>query len=135
MLIGGFFTRVNGVSHQGIAPLIQTAARHQLQTRVSGFLGDGIVNAVAMQSDGKIIIGGAFTVVEDVSREGIARLNTDGTLDSSFTSIVSRGCGHYIPSIVIQQNCKVLIGGGFCAETQSIFTGLAMALSTPRCRT
>ena len=42
------------------------------------------VNATAVQPDGKIIIGGIFTAVLGVPRSNIARLNTDGTLDTGF---------------------------------------------------
>src|SRR5947207_3386773 len=49
--------------------------------------GSGIdygVSAVAVQSDGKIIIGGSFSTVPGLTRNKIARLNTDGTGDPSF---------------------------------------------------
>ena len=40
--------------------------------------------ATAVQPDGKILIGGFFTSVLGVTRNNIARLNTDGTLDMAF---------------------------------------------------
>lgn len=43
-----------------------------------------IVRAIAVQPDGKIVIGGDFTSVNSVSRPGIARLNADGSLDQNF---------------------------------------------------
>ena len=42
------------------------------------------VTAIAAQPDGKILIGGNFTSVLDLTRNSIARLNTDGTLDTGF---------------------------------------------------
>jgi len=48
------------------------------------------VNTLNIQSDGKIIVGGNFTAMEtsqtttDTARNYIARLNTDGTLDTTF---------------------------------------------------
>jgi uncharacterized delta-60 repeat protein len=36
------------------------------------------------QPDGKIIIGGEFSTVRGAARNGIARLNTDGTVDRTF---------------------------------------------------
>ena len=39
--------------------------------------------SIAIQSNGKILIGGSFTTVGGVTRNRIARLNSDGTLDSS----------------------------------------------------
>ena len=40
--------------------------------------------SVAVQPDGKVLIGGDFTTVNGTNRNGIARLNADGSLDSSF---------------------------------------------------
>jgi len=37
-----------------------------------------------VQSDGKVLIVGVFTTVEGLSRDGIVRLNGDGTLDAAF---------------------------------------------------
>src|SRR4030095_16281079 len=42
------------------------------------------VYAAVVQPDGKIIIGGLFSLVDDVARSRIARLNADGSLDLSF---------------------------------------------------
>src|SRR6267143_1759101 len=42
------------------------------------------VLSIAVQADGKILIGGGFTTVLGVARNKIARLNTDGTLDTAF---------------------------------------------------
>jgi hypothetical protein len=42
------------------------------------------VDAAALQSDGKLLIGGLFTQVNGQSRTYLARLNVDGSLDSGF---------------------------------------------------
>src|SRR2546425_11275198 len=42
---------------------------------------DGNVYAMVRQSDGKIVIGGAFTAVNSVARLNLARLNPDGSVD------------------------------------------------------
>lgn len=46
----------------------------------------GILNntGLAIQPDGKVIFGGAFSHVNGTARPGVARLNEDGTLDSAF---------------------------------------------------
>src|SRR5437667_11087728 len=46
---------------------------------------NGPVNAIAVQPDGKAIIGGQFTTVKGLARWNIARLNADGSGDPSFT--------------------------------------------------
>jgi uncharacterized delta-60 repeat protein len=50
----------------------------------AGTFTNGLVLASTYQSDGKLLIAGQFTRVHGVGRAGIARLNTDGTLDTSF---------------------------------------------------
>src|SRR4030095_12273277 len=46
---------------------------------------NGPVNAIVVQPDGKLIIGGQFTTVKGLARRNIARLNADGSGDSNFT--------------------------------------------------
>jgi uncharacterized delta-60 repeat protein len=48
-----------------------------------------VVNRIFVQSDGKIVIGGWFTHVNGAERAQIARLNPDGSLDSSFAPVMS----------------------------------------------
>jgi len=66
------------------------------------------IYSIAVQSDGKVLIGGHFTVVNGTSRNGLARLNANGTVDNSF----SPGVGTYgVYAIAVQPDEKVLIGG------------------------
>ena len=52
---------------------------------------NGTVNAVVLQPDGKVIIGGEFTTVKGLVRPGLARLNADGSGDSNFNPAISFG--------------------------------------------
>lgn len=75
------------------------------------------VNAIVLQSDGKILIGGSFTTYNTVPRNGIARLNSDGSLDLGFDpgAGVQLGFERGVWSIAIQPDGKILIGGNFNA--------------------
>ena len=77
-----------------------------------GFAPDpnGQVQAIAVQSDGKIIIGGSFTQVGGVFRNRIARLNPDGSLDTGFNPNVGNGT---VLAIAIHTDGKIYIAGGF----------------------
>ena len=44
---------------------------------------NGTVRSVAIQPDGKLIIGGAFTTVKGLARVNLARLNADGSGDAT----------------------------------------------------
>jgi uncharacterized delta-60 repeat protein len=86
------------------------------QSALDGFdpNANGEVYSVVVQSDGKILIGGAFTSLSPnggtvVTRNHIARLNTDGTLDTGFDPNANGPVG----SIALQADGKILVGGGF----------------------
>ena len=75
---------------------------------------NGTVRVVVVQPDGKILIGGDFTALSPnggaaVTRNRIARLNPDGTLDTAFNP----NADDVVYSIVVQGNGKILVGGNF----------------------
>ena len=70
---------------------------------------NNIVYATAVQSDGKVIIGGAFTGVTGSGRNFVARLNSDGSLDATFNP----NANNQVRAILVQSDGKILIGGQF----------------------
>jgi uncharacterized delta-60 repeat protein len=68
-----------------------------------------VVGAIAVQPDGKFLIGGEFTSVLGVPRTNIARLHTDGTLDTVFNPNANGA----VNSIVVLGDGKILVGGAF----------------------
>src|SRR5208283_269043 len=86
---------------------------------------NGQVNAIVVQSNGQILIGGGFTSIETstgttVAISYMARLNSDGSVDSTFNPSPNA----QVNSIAIQPaDGKILVGGGFSAmETSSSTT-------------
>jgi len=77
----------------------------------AGSFTNGEVRFSVLQSDGKVLISGTFDKVHGVTRHGMARLNTDGTLDLSFSpdSIVSDGTN----GIILQPDGKIIVLGIF----------------------
>ena len=70
--------------------------------------GEPHINAIKIQSDGKILIGGEFNTANGVSTNGIARLNNDGSYDTTFTSpLVYQDV---VKSIYVQSDGKILVG-------------------------
>ena len=74
-----------------VALLVLIAAEVRGQSALDGFdpNANGTVRGVVVQPDGKILIGGEFTTLSPnggvaVTRNHIARLNPDGTLDTAF---------------------------------------------------
>ena len=111
ILVGGKFTQVNGVARGGVARLNPDGS---LDTTflATGSGVNGEVTAIIVQPDSKILIGGEFTQVNGVTRNRIARLNSDGSLDTSFLT-TGFGANDTLFAITLQSDLKILIGGRF----------------------
>ena len=72
---------------------------------------DGSVLALAVQADGKVVIGGEFTSVDGAARNNIARLDSDGSLDTTFDPGAGVGSDGNVAALAVQTDGKVLIGG------------------------
>ncbi len=110
ILIGGAFTSVGGLSRNGIARLnTDGTLESTFNPNTTSVAFNPGVHAIAMQADNKILIGGAFTSVGGLSRNNIARLNTDGTVDSA----LNPNTNNFVSAIALQIDSKILIGGAF----------------------
>lgn len=110
ILVGGIFTSVSGTARNFIARLnadgsFDNSFSSPLQTFGSN---SGMVLAIAVQADGRILVGGAFFVNGDFTI--LARLNADGSLDGGFSVGVSN---QSVSTIVIQPDGKIIVGGNF----------------------
>ena len=111
VLIGGYFTHVDGVMRNHIARLYADSSLDvDLDTSPTHAV-NNLVFSVASQPDGKTLIGGAFSSVDSVMRNRIARLNIDGSLDTGFDP--GSGADGLIYSVIRLPDGKVLIGGSF----------------------
>jgi uncharacterized delta-60 repeat protein len=109
VLIGGAFSSVNGTSRNGIARINGNGT---LDTSFNPGTGpSGGISAVALQPDGKVLIGGGFTNVDGTTRNRIARLNASGSLDPSFDP--GSGPDASVSAIAVQPDGNVLIAGDF----------------------
>jgi len=105
----GLFQRANGARTNGIA---RFNADGTLDTSFdSGTGANAAIRAAALQSDGKIIIGGAFTSFNGQAVNRIVRLNSNGSTDFSFSLTVA--LGGQINDILILPGGKVMVGGAF----------------------
>jgi len=113
IVIGGGFTQLNGSAAKYIARLNSDGTPDTAFTASvgSGFNSD--VNALALQSDGKIVAGGAFTQFQGGGPAYVARLNVDGTKDSAFAGNIGSGLNLDVYSIALQSTGKIVIGGAF----------------------
>lgn len=111
MILVGGFDNIGGVARNHIARLNADG------TLDPGFDPgtEGYIGCVTLQADGKILIGGFFSTITptgtstSATRNNIARLNADGSLDGSFDPNPNMN----VNCIVIQPDGKLLLGGGF----------------------
>ena len=87
------------------------AAAVPAQAELDGFAPavNGPVTSVAAQADGKVVIGGVFTEVNGITQPYLARLNADGSVDTSFTP--TPGPGQFVNHVAISQS-KIFVSGG-----------------------
>ncbi|MEO6002622.1 MAG: putative Ig domain-containing protein [Opitutus sp.] len=113
ILVAGSFTSAqpNGGSTVALSNIARLLPSGRLDSFTSSV--NGQINAMALQADGKIVIGGKFTAVSGTVRNRAARLNADGSLDATFDPNVGGGLTPEVSAVAVQPDGKVLIGGGF----------------------
>lgn len=110
IIIGGAFYQINGAERRSLARINNNGS---LDTSFNIGTGpNGAVTKLALQNDGKVIITGTFDNYNGVQRRGIARINADGSLDTSFNADMNGNVGS-VRGLVIQPDGKVLLGGSF----------------------
>ncbi len=111
ILIGGNFSAFNGQSSSGIALLQTTGALDPGFAPGSGF--NGLVSALVLQTNGAIVAGGSFTSYNGVTQNYLARINPDGSLDTSFNPGTNLNAAVY--ALALQTNGQIVVGGQFTA--------------------
>src|SRR5207249_1772134 len=67
---------------------------------------------LALQPDGKLVVGGSFATLSGQLYVGIGRLNTDGSLDTNFNPAGSEWSGVYgVTALALQRDGKVVVTG------------------------
>ena len=114
IVIAGTFTEFNGIPRNRIARLNPDGSVDAAFNPGAG--ADDDINAVAIQPDGRIVIGGFFSQFNGVSRSGIARLQTDGSLDTTFdpgTGVETLIVHPQVHAVGLHADGRIVIGGFF----------------------
>lgn len=107
--IGGNFTTYKAAN---INSIVATTTDGTINSNFNiGFGFNSQVFTSAVQSDGKVILGGAFTAYSGSSYSRIIRLNSNGTIDNTFNP--GTGFNSDVYSLLIQSDNKILAGGNF----------------------
>jgi uncharacterized delta-60 repeat protein len=108
-IMGGTFNSVDGVERRGLARLFSDGALDPLFDPGSG--PPYAVRALALDGQGRMIVGGDFTQMAGGPAPRIARLLPDGSADPSFN--VGAGADQTVFSLLQQSDGGILVGGMF----------------------
>lgn len=118
LVIGGTFANYGGTV--GRNRIVRVSSSGVLDTTFCANAVDGTkfnqtVNSIAATTSGKIMVSGSFTNYGGVTgRNILVLLNSDGTLDTSYTSIVTDGTKFSNTVSVVKENAtNYFIGGLF----------------------
>jgi uncharacterized delta-60 repeat protein len=127
IIIAGSFISYNGVGRNNIARLNADGSLDLSFDPGTGPMANGnpaAIYSLAIDADGKILIGGNFTSFRGTLRNCLARLNDNGTIDTTFTgtnlfSSVPSVLSKSVRAIKVASDGKILIGGSFAATGHS----------------
>src|SRR5207237_194891 len=113
--IAGDFSAVNAISRGRIARFTSSG---QLDPQFAPLGGaNDFVSSVAVYTNGvrsgQVLIGGGFTSVNGAARNGVARLNSDGSVDTGFDP--GTGANGPVYAVAVQKDGTLLVGGDFSA--------------------
>jgi uncharacterized delta-60 repeat protein len=109
ILVGGEFTSFNGVA---CGRLVMLNADGSIDGSFNIGVGANFtVLNCAVQSDGKVLVGGQFNNFSGVNTGGLVRINANGTLDTPFHSAVYTNSG--VTDFLIQNDGKIIFSGYF----------------------
>jgi len=115
VLVGGNFTSYQGKTYKRLTRLNPDGSIDDTFNTGSGF--DGNVHSIVTQPDGKILVGGSFTSYQDQSFNKLIRLNSDGSIDNTFTVLPFNNTVYVI---TLQGDGKILVGGSFYSFNNSL---------------
>ncbi|MEX0811044.1 MAG: T9SS type A sorting domain-containing protein [Chitinophagales bacterium] len=110
IILGGVFTAYNGTIANGIVRINPDGSIDSGFNTGSGF--NDRVKCIAIQDDGKILVGGDFNSFDGNTSNNLVRLNTDGSFDNSFN--IGTTLNSSVEDIDIYPGTgQILIGGDF----------------------
>jgi uncharacterized delta-60 repeat protein len=108
ILLGGDFTRVGGQIRNRVARLFPNGTADTFNPNAGANAGNS-VNTLAIESTGSIIVGGTFVVIGSTTRNRIARIFSNGTLDTAFNPNANGS----VSSLAVQTDGRIIVSGDF----------------------
>ena len=111
VLIFGKFTSISATPRRYLARLKSDGSLDPSFDISTG--PDGVIDSVAVQADGRLLVGGKFSNFAGAPRTRLARLLADGTLDDSLTSGMASEVGTTVNALAVQADGTIWAGGTF----------------------
>lgn len=132
ILLAGAFGKFGGVSHPGIVRLLADGkldtSFQALAFQFNNPFAYGVAGTPVVQTDGKVIVAGDFDSVNGVPDPGVARLNVNGALDTTFNATgftrFTTGTSSRIRAEAIQIDDRVILGGRFNVNNSGVETNI-----------
>ena len=126
-IIGGKFTTYSGVTKNCICRINSDGTLDATFDVGTGFsAGYGLsINSIDIQSDGKIVVCGMFNSYNGTTVYQICRLNTNGTLDNTFTTSTNTDIFQYKNKVIVLSDDKILVCGNFSTYLSNTAPGFA----------
>jgi uncharacterized delta-60 repeat protein len=118
--VGGAFTTYSGSSVNRITKINSNGTRDTSFNVGTGF--NNTVDFITTDSTGKVYVGGQFTTYSGSSTPYFVRLNTNGTIDTTFN--VGTGFDRPVKAVAIAADDKIYVGGQFFNYSGSSANGI-----------
>lgn len=108
--LGGQFDTLGGVDLSGLGS-VDIATPATVAPYFLSAVTSNPVTSFARQFDGKVVIGGAFDMVNGIRRKSLVRLNVDGSVDASWVAGIEGADARVLT--LVHEGARLLIGGEF----------------------
>ncbi len=136
IVAGGSFDNYNSTPRNGLARINRSGG---IDLTMADFTGPVVfsIKSLALQTDGKLLVGGSYYHSTGALRAGLKRLNADGSVDAAFSGLNQGASAAFdtqylgdIKEIAVQPDGKILIAGDFSQFNGSARNGIARLTTT-----
>lgn len=127
VLIGGRFSEVSGHPVRGVARLMENGMVDPLFNPMATAMDEYVsVNDLVLDTEGRIIAGGSFTLPGDPQQKNLMRFLSNGTLDGTFP--IASGTSSSVNVLEKRPDGSILVGGLFSSVNAEPRSALALLL-------
>ena len=109
VLLGGSFTQYSGVSQNRLTRINPNGSRDIGFTIGTGF--NNSISSILVDSNNKILVGGVFTTYSGTNIGAFIRLNSDGSIDNTFSGLTTGFSGSPTIRQIVEYNNQYYVGG------------------------